>query len=393
LVSGAVIRMSDKPVLFPNIAILAAGLVIACAAGLFLTDIPPIFGVRLLFDGYDLSDYFDSSRWVIEGGRLYREVPSEYPLLANMIFAACRYLSNLVSSGRHGFFALWIASTFFIYYLCLVYGIARGAATLVLLAWLAPAPIYFALYRYDLYPALAILISLFAIRRGAYIEAALWLGIASALKGYALFLLPAYCVFIIYQRGLATAIIVGALIVAPMILSLLATFVFAGWEGVIAPFKFHLVRTLNGETTYDAVNYLFNAPVTWINKAPWIAHSLQVAVALAAAAARPRQFEDLINSFLLAVLGFISFSVFYSPQYVLWVLPLVYFSSSRAMLITAILFSWLTYLYFPISFDLHHAQPVAPAVIAISLLRLIMMFLAARLLLGRGRERPRLKVA
>jgi hypothetical protein len=256
---------------------------------------------------------------------------------------------------------------------------------------LAPAPIYFALYRYDLYPALATLISLFAIRRAAYIEGALWLGIAAALKGYPLFLLPAYCVFIVYQRGLTAAIIVGGLIVAPMILSVLATFGFAGWEGVIAPFKFHLVRTLNDESTYDAVNYLFHAPVTlWVNDAPWIAWSLQVAAALAAAATRPRRFEDLINSFLFSVLGFMSFSVFYSPQFVLWVLPLVYFSTSRAMLITTILFSWLTYLYFPISSDLRYAKPflLKAAVITISLLRIIMMFLAWRGLAG-SIEKPR----
>lgn len=99
---------------------------------------------------------------------------------------------------------------------------------LALFAWLAPAPIYFALFRFDLYPALATLMSLFAIRRGAYIEGALWLGVAAAVKGYALFLLPAYCVFMVYQRGFTAAIKVAVLVVTPMILSLLATFAFAG---------------------------------------------------------------------------------------------------------------------------------------------------------------------
>jgi hypothetical protein len=382
--------MSDKPVLFPTIPILVAGLVIARAAELFLTDVPWwIFGVRLFFDGHDLGHYFDSSRWVIEGGRLYREVPSEYPLLANMIFAACRYLSNLVSPANYGFNAVWIGSACFIYYLCLVYGVARGTATLALFAWLAPAPIYFALYRYDLYPALGTFIALFAIRRGAYMEGAIWLGVAAALKGYALFLLPAYCVFIVYQRGLTAAIKVIVLAVAPMILSLLATFAFAGWEGTIVPFKFHLVRALNGESTYDALNYLVNARITsWVNEAPWIAQSLQTGTALVAAGMRPRHFEDLINSFLFAVLGFMSFSVFYSPQFVLWLLPFVCFSTSRAMLITSILFSWLTYLYFPIGFDLKKAEPslLKAAIITVSLLRLIMMFLAARLLTKPFRE-------
>ena len=132
---------------------------------------------------------------------------------------------------------------------------------LATLAWLAPAPIYFALFRFDITPAVATLMSLFAIRRTAYIEGAVWLGMAIALKGYALFLLPAYCVFMVYQRGFAAAIKVGALALAPMIFSLLATLTFAGWEGMVAPFEFHALRTLNGELTFDAINYLFGAPL------------------------------------------------------------------------------------------------------------------------------------
>lgn len=122
----------------------------------------------------------------------------------------------------------------------------------------------------------------------------------------------------------------------------------------------------------------------WVDETPWIAQSLQVAVALAAAAMRPRCFEDLINTFLFAVLGFMSFSAFYSPQFVLWVLPLICFSTSPVMLMSAILFSWLTYLYFPISFDLRRAEPAIfqAAVVTISLLRIFMMFLAARLVLA-----------
>jgi hypothetical protein len=356
----------------------------------------------LVFEHYDMNVYFDSARWVIEGGRLYREVPSAYPPLANIIFAAVRYLSNLFHSGIYGFFGLWIASTWVIY-LFAVYRIATDTTMLGALAWLTPASIYFALFRFDLYPAVATLMSLFAIRRAAYIEGAIWLGVAIALKGYALWLLPAYCVFMVYQRGFAAVMKVGAVALAPMTLSLLVALPFTGWEGVAALFKFHALRTLNGESTYDAFNYLFSVPV--ISDGPevrWVAQSLQVGCALAAAAMRPRNFDDLINAFLFALLGFISFSVFYSPQFVLWILPLVCFSNSRVMLISAIVFSWITYLEFPISRyarypDLFNAVfscltylefPISrlarhpdlfkAAIIAVSLLRLFMMFLAIR---------------
>jgi uncharacterized membrane protein len=336
------------------------------------------FGIRLASDSYDVRVFFASSRWVIEGGRLYREVPSEYPLFPNVIFATLRYLGNLLHPGLYGFYSLWVASASLVY-LIAAYRIAKDTTILAVLAWLAPAPIYFALFRFDLYPAVATLMSLFAIRRTEYIKGAIWLGVAIALKGYALFLLPTYCVFIAHQRGFAAAIKVAALAVAPILLSLLITLTFAGWEGVVAPFKLQALRTFNGESIYDAINYLFGAPVIPNGSgARRVAQMLQVACALGAAAMRPRTFEDLVNACLFAVLGFMSFSVFYSPQYVLWILPLVCFSSSRPMLISAILFSWLTYLYFPISYDLGRTRLFKVMVVAVGLLRLFMMFLAVK---------------
>jgi len=50
------------------------------------------------------------------------------------------------------------------------------------------------------------------------------------------------------------------------------------------------------------------------------------------------------------------------------------------MLISAIFLSWLTYLYFPISYDLRLGQPgpLKAAVVAVSLLRFFVMSLAVR---------------
>ena len=363
---------------------------LVCAAILHLAG--KKFGIRLVSDNYDTLVYFASARWVVDGGRLYREVPSEYPLFANIIFATLRYPGFLLHHlGFYTFYSLWIASAWFVY-ICAVYRIAKDITMFATLTWLAPGPIYFALFRFDLYPAVATLMFLLAVRRTAYITGAIWLGVAVALKGYALFLLPAFCIFMIYQRGLAAAIKIGAVAIAPIILSLLATLSFAGWEGVIAPFELHALRTLNGESTYDAINYLFAAPlISSGSRARWVGQALQVGCALAAAAMRPRSFEDLVNACLFAVLGFMSFSVFYSPQYVLWVLPLVCFSASRVMLISAILLSWLTYIYFPISYDLQPTRPdlFKAMVIATGSLRLFMMFLAVKGLYG-GKVKTRI---
>src|SRR5665811_1892052 len=65
-------------------------------------------GKWLIFDKHDLDVYFKSSRWIIEGGHLYREVWSEYQLLANVVFATWRYLGNLIYPGMTGFQYTWV---------------------------------------------------------------------------------------------------------------------------------------------------------------------------------------------------------------------------------------------------------------------------------------------
>jgi hypothetical protein len=80
--------------------------------GVFLTDAAHVgaevprsagkkLGIRLASDDFDIRDYSTSARWVIEGGRLYRELSSKYPLFANIVFASFHYLGKgLCTSDR-----------------------------------------------------------------------------------------------------------------------------------------------------------------------------------------------------------------------------------------------------------------------------------------------------
>lgn len=309
-------------------------------------------GIRWAFDGHDLGVYFSSARWSVGGGTLYDDVPSEYPLLANLLFAAARWLGDLYSSTIRPFYGVWIlmAAAAYLYGL---YRVAQQGATLAVLVWLSPAAVYFSLLRYDVFPALATLLALLAIRRGAEVRGALWLGVAVALKGYALFLLPAYGIYLLQRRGFLAAVRIGSLTVLPMAVSLLVVLLFAGWDGVTAPFTFHADRGLNGQSTYDAINYVLGTDLRFDSTlAQRAAQGLQVGAALAAAALRPRTFDQLVSAFLVAMVGFITFSVFYSPQFVVWILPIACLAASRRVLVLAIAFSWLSYLYFPAAYDL-----------------------------------------
>src|SRR5262245_37125698 len=95
---GERLREFDKQILSPitHVPLSTAALVgAATTATVFIGAMIVYPGApRLAFDESDMSVYFASARWVIEGGRLYREVASDYPLFANIIFATVRYLGN-----------------------------------------------------------------------------------------------------------------------------------------------------------------------------------------------------------------------------------------------------------------------------------------------------------
>ncbi len=231
----------------------AGSILMYCSWGLLSHTKP--WGIRLFFDPIDLNVYFKSSRWVAGEGSLYKGVFSEYPLLANLIFGIVRYLAEILHplSSRFDSFAwFWMSIAWFIY-LGIIYQVATKISKQALWVWLAPAPLYFALLRFDIYPALMTFIALFAIKNQKYRWGAFWLGLAIALKGYALVLVPAYFVFIYYNQGFIQAIKITAICLTPFILSQVVVFAYAGIDGVKQPYLYHINRSSNNESTYDAL--------------------------------------------------------------------------------------------------------------------------------------------
>jgi hypothetical protein len=338
------------------------------------------FDIRYFFDPHDIDVYFRSSRWIVEGGTLYRDVFSEYPLFANAIFAAIRCIAESRFQGSVGFQYVWVLTAGATYTLATI-RVATFAPLLGAAIWLAPASIYFALFRYDVYPMVAMLFGLLAVRRESYMAGAIWIGVAVALKGYALFMLPALCVFVFYRRGLVAAVCVAIIAIAPMVTSFAAIYGFAGWEGVTAPFRFHLERGFNWQSSYDAFNYVLGIRLQ-ASQIPFVPLALQVLASLAAAGMRPRSFDDLVNATIFAIVGYMTFSVFYSPQFLLWVLPIVAFANSRMTIVLALLLAWVTYAYFPVAWDLFHTgaslEPLPALIVAITALRVSMMIVAVR---------------
>jgi hypothetical protein len=380
----------------PVRAVLLLAMIAAFYAAIFFvlvskTGAPGLAGVS------DVDSYFDYAAGVLGGGTAYRDVASPYPLFANLLFAAVRLVTSLFGGvNANAFIWAWAALAGVVYVMVLDTVMACASSWLAVLAWLAPPTIYFALLRYDIYPAAATLLALLAIRRDSYLAGAGWLGLAVALKGYALFLLPAYCVFIAQRRGLASAATAAAVAVAPMLLGLLGTTVLTGWQDMTAPFSFQASRPVEDESTYGALNYLLGATIVPTSPVTnWIGRGLQLGCALIAAAFAPRRFDELVDAFLFALLGFIAFLSFHSPQYMLWILPVACFSSSRVILGLALVLSWLAHLHFPLLSALTFGRLNADQlyhlnVIPVTLLHFAIMVVAAHHVLSNRRGTAKL---
>jgi len=303
-------------------------------------------------DNQDLLRYFESSAWVVGDGQLYVSVFSEYPLLANLLFASVRTLNALAGGNFLGFSILWISlSACVTGYTChtaLQFIHARFPLRndwWAALAWLSPGILFFSVMRFDIYPALATLLMLIHLSRRQNTQAAIYLGIAISLKGYALIFLPAIALFLHINQGIREAFRFCLLALALPLLSLLIVLSYADWQALLSPFQFHAQRAYNADSIYLLLHQLTG---TNINDPSWqqLPKALQVFWVILPFWLKPSSFNELIETLTLVLLGVMSFSVFYSPQFAIWLLPIISLSAATRSTIWLLVYSLATIGYF-----------------------------------------------
>ncbi|MBN9416149.1 MAG: DUF2029 domain-containing protein [Candidatus Eremiobacteraeota bacterium] len=309
-------------------------------------------GVPWLWDDADLSVFYRSASWVAGQGVLYRDVFSEYPLAANLLFGAVRCLSEqlpVLGGGQSSFSWYWVTLN----WLALVAALPKQA-------WksLFPGILYFALLRYDLWPALCLLAAFHHLKSDRVQAAFIWLGLAIALKLYALVALPA---FLLYGkpdgrwRKLAWA-------AAPSILSYLLVWGWAGWPGVEMPYQFQGQRQFNGESLWDVCVRYFKAlggsgqavafGRHWL-LALHLPLLLQGTGAVYACLRPPRNLEQVYRLSAIAILTLINFAVFVSPQWILWYAVPLWLPKEQKHRILLAFLSFQSYLYYPCCYYAH----------------------------------------
>jgi uncharacterized membrane protein len=330
----------------------------------------------------DIKAYFDSAQWIFGKGRLYVDYRCDYPVLAAFFFGTVRAISTAVSvikseSPFYDFVWMWIVLASIPFGMMVNWSLNNLRLKKPFWILLAPGVIYFSLFRYDIYPAFFTFLGLLSLKEEKWRRAALMMGVALAFKIYPLFLLPTLLLFCFDKKGLKETFIFGILALAPFIVSNLVFLLAAGPDALAVPYRFQALRPFNGESSYDSIWYLaskIGVHADWLfNKK--ISNILSILFALISPFfLRARSWDELRRVLLINILGFMTLSHFYSPQFVVWLVPFLILESDDAVLFLGIAYGFFTYLYFPVTYDfqLPNSSPLGVHVLFPAIVALVM---------------------
>jgi glycosyl transferase family 87 len=296
----------------------------------------------------DVHVYQGYAEKLLHGDLPYRDVFVEYPPGAFAVFLPPTALGDSSYNGAFKtLMALCGIATIALVALVLAELGASRHRVLVAVGLLALAPLALgpiSLNTYDAWPALLTVLALWLLLRGRDALAFAALGLAITAKVYPLVLVPVACVFVWRRAGprrLALALVALAVVVVAVV----APFAAYDAGGVWSSFRSQAERGLQIESlgaslllaldrlgVYDA-NVVQTTGVAGRELAGGAADAVATAAlvleALAVATvwwlyARVRDLRaGLPLAFAAAVAGFLAFSKVFSPQYLVWLVPLV----------------------------------------------------------------------
>ncbi len=264
----------------------------------------------------------------------------EYPVLSGLLM----WVLSLPARSYAGF--VWAAT--------LAMTAAAAGITAILyrvsgrLAWLwaaAPALMFYLGYNFDALPSLCAVAALALVLRSdpvrvapaRYLWAAALLGFGGGLKLYPLVLVPALCLWLLFgspgpgQAPLADrlrrALLAGGVSLAVVVAANLP-FALANADGWLAPFRFQAARDLDVSTF--SVWFLLGRLLPGVSQAglmaaATVATGLGIASAYLAAwrVARGAGRFPVAGAAVAALAAYLVLNKVFSPQYVIWLLPLL----------------------------------------------------------------------
>jgi Gpi18-like mannosyltransferase len=314
--------------------------------------------IRLFNDYFDRGVYYVRASWYTEGKVPYRDTICEYPQIALYFLTIPFFLSpdKTVSQGQYvvlitAFMLLCLYGIFL-----LLYGMLEEKNKLAAFLLFLPASLYFTLNRFDILPAFITLLSLWFLKKKKMGLASIFLAIAVFTKWYAAVLFPIYLDYAFWEQRKKISCRMIVYFGVTSILIILPTFITGGMEAVIAPYRFHSVRGVENHGILPMIAFfsrgVFDPNLGSVGLVTLF--FLQFASILLIITSRIDSFRKALQWSVVAILVFLLFAKFYSPQWLLWLTPLLILlvrDWKDAVWIVAL--DLFTYLMFPIGYDLN----------------------------------------
>ncbi|MFA6099126.1 MAG: hypothetical protein WCV50_06350 [Patescibacteria group bacterium] len=354
-------------------------------------------GISLVRDDQELGVYYERMGFARQGEWPYQMTRIEYPVLGVLYLAIPALLTKTFLGYELGLILLNLLATLGV--VILTYRICRqlGNSPAKIWLFLLPSVLFYIINRFDIWPVLLVQIALWLLFSKRFTWAFVFLGLSFLAKGYAIILFPIFFLYWLNQvnyqktrlylnKGLLAAL-------APFAFAMLVLFIFAGVGNSLFPYLFQSSRGFAYGAPYAVyLGSLQSFTPAWlynigISALGWALMLLQIILPLIFYIGYQifRKFvtspQKVITWSLLFILIYIQFSPYYSPQWILWILPLFILSAVGWKGVGAFIFyDLLNYLQFPVVWDYigHSSTIFAMIVIVRSIVFVILIWQIGR---------------
>jgi len=306
--------------------------------------------IRFIADRSELDIYYQRGLWLPLGKVPYTETFIEYPQLAACFLALPHGISMFLYGGISGIdyytliFSLIVATLLFLSIIILYY--LKGEKKYYSFLMLLPASLYFTYNRYDILPVFLSILSIALFSKERYKSSSFILALGVLSKWYLILLLPIFLRFYymkhkrIHRGMLYVFSVTGFLGILPTLLS-------GGVDALMVPYKFQAARGLNKESLFYLLKSVLGSDLWFV-----IFFLLQFAAVPLCLLSRIDSIKKVISWSCFSILVFMLFAKFYSPQWILWILPFLILRARNIKdVFMIVLFDIVTYFYFPVIYD------------------------------------------
>lgn len=224
--------------------------------------------------------------------------------------------------------------------------------------WLAvlPAAVFFSINRFDILPALATALGFACLARNRPAWSGVWFGCGVLLKLYPVLFIPMVLRFLGPKRGLRW--LAGFVGICALILGEQAATL--GWEPLVRPVQVQLARSAANDSST-----LFGRLLPEKLGTPEFSKArlaILAASILLLAIRRPPDFTSVLRRCLIVLTVFVALATFWSPQWIVWFLPIVVPLAARHrwLIAVAAILDIAIYCQFPLLSEIlwHEIPPV-----------------------------------